>query len=261
MMAYNRLRIHNRGWALRFLLMAVLGMGAATGAMGQLAGADWTYYGKRGPEHWSRLDPAYAACSKGREQSPVDIRGAKVDPALKPIEFHYLSGPVTVVNTGRTVRVDVTPGSYIVAGGVRYELTEFHFHHPAENAVNGKLADLSANLLHKSADGQTAIVEVRMNEGRTNGVLAALWPSLPRAGATAKIGEAVNPMGLLPADRSFYSFPGSLTVPPCTEGVHWFVMQREVELSGDQLQAIATLYPDNARRLQPTHGRKVAMSQ
>ena len=229
-------------------------------AMGQQA--DWTYYGKRGPEHWSKLDPAYAACNKGKEQSPIDIRGAKPEVSLKPIEFHYLSGPVTLLNTGHTVRVDVAPGSYILANGVRYDLVEFHFHHPAEDAVNGKLADFSVNLLHKSASGELAVIEVRMNEGRTNGLLAALWPSLPRiAHATAKIDDAINPMGLLPGNRSYYGFLGSLTVPPCTEGVHWFVMQQETELSGDQLQAFSTLYVDNARRLQATHGRKIGSSQ
>ena len=130
----------------------------------------WTYYGRKGPSSWGKLDPAYSACSKGKQQSPIDIRGAKRNPALQPIEFHYISGPVTLVNTGITIRVDVTPGGYIVFNGVRYDLVEFHFHHPAEDLVDGKLSDIQIDLVHKNAAGQKAIIGVRLNEGRVNGV-------------------------------------------------------------------------------------------
>jgi carbonic anhydrase len=226
------------------------------------SGAPWTYYGRKGPSSWGRLDPAYSACSKGKQQSPIDIRGAKRDPALKPIEFHYISGPVALVNTGVTVRVDVAPGGYIVFNGVRYDLVEFHFHHPAEDLVDGKLSDLQIDLVHKNAAGQKAIVAVRLNEGRVNGALAALWPTLPATpGATATIQDFFNPLGLLPLDRSYWSYMGSITVPPCTEGVQWIAMQNATELAQDQLQAFARLYPDNARPPQALHGRKIEASQ
>ena len=237
-------------------------MAQQTAPASAASGANWSYYGKLGPSHWAKLDPSYAACARGKQQSPIDIRGAKVDPSLKPIEFHYLTGPVTMVNTGHTVRVDVAPGSYIIAGGTRYDLVEFHFHDPAEDLLDGKDADLGIDLLHKSASGEIAVIAVRMNEGNTDGVLAALWPSLPRTvGATTKIDEPINPAGLLPADRGYYAFTGSLTVPPCTEGVHWFVMKHTRESSGDQLAAYAALYPQSARPLQPLHGRKIGASQ
>lgn len=246
---------------MRLIPLGILALGAATAFAQQSTASDWTYYGKRGPEHWGRLSPAYAACSNGKQQSPIDIRGVKVDPALKPIEFHYLAGPVTITNTGHTIRVDVAPGSYIVANGIRYDLIEFHFHHPGEDAVNGKLADFEANLLHKGSSGEIAVIEVRMNEGVVNGLLASLWPSLPRQpGSSAKLSDDINPAGLFPADKSYYTYIGSITVPPCTEGVHWFVMKQETTLSGEQLQNFSNLYPDNARRLQAIHGRKVTAS-
>ena len=226
------------------------------------AGADWGYYGKKGPSGWGHLDPAYSACSKGKEQSPIDIRGAKVDKTLQPIEFHYLSGPVTIVNTGHTVRINVAPGSYILSSGKRYDLVEFHFHHPAEDLVDGKLSDLVIDLVHKNAAGELSIIGVRVNEGRVNGALAALWPSLPATtGTPVSIQEPFDPLGLLPADHSYWSYLGSITVPPCTEGVHWLFMQTPTELSQDQLEAFAKLYPNNARPIQPTHGRKIAASQ
>jgi carbonic anhydrase len=226
------------------------------------SGAPWSYYGRTGPSNWGHLDPQYSACSKGKLQSPIDIRGAKVDPALRPIEFHYLSGPVTLVNTGHTVRVNVVPGSYIVVGGARYDLVEFHFHHPAEDLVNGKLSDLQIDIVHKNPAGELAIIGVRVNEGRVNGSLAALWPSLPPTpGATTSIQADFNPLGLLPADRSYWSYTGSITVPPCTEGVHWLAMQTATELAQDQWQAFAKLYPDDARPIEPTNKRKIAASR
>jgi len=226
------------------------------------SGAAWGYYGKTGPSNWGHLDPQYSACSKGKAQSPIDIRGVKADPSLHPIEFHYLSGPLTLVNTGHTVRANVVPGGYIVFGGARYDLVEFHFHHPAEDLVNGKLSDLQIDLVHKNAAGELAIIGVRVNEGVVNGSLAALWPKLPQtAGATASIQDDFNPLGLLPADRRYWSYVGSITVPPCTEGVRWIVMQTATELSQDQLRAFGQLYPDDARQTQPMNKRKIGASQ
>ncbi len=248
---------------MRAFVLFVLGAGFTAFAQQPApAGTEWSYYGSKGPANWHRLDPAYAACGKGKLQSPIDIRGAKVNPALPPIEFHYVSGPVTLVNTGHTIRINVIPGSYIVVGGARYDLVEFHFHHPAEDLVNGKLSDMVIDLVHKNAAGELSILAVRLDEGRINGSLAALWPSLPKtAGATSKVEELFNPLGLLPSDRSYWSFVGSITVPPCTEGVHWLSMQNPTELSQEQLQAFARLYPDNARPLQATHGRKIEASR
>ena len=249
---------------MRFPALAALFFGVATMAVAQTAppaGAPWDYLGKRGELAWGKLDPAYKACSQGHEQSPIDIRGAKLNKALQPIEFHYMTGPVTLENTGHTVVVQVQPGSYIVAGGVRYDLVQFHFHHPGEEAVKGKLTDMDIHLVHKSADGKTAVVAIRLTESLTtppNAVLAQLWPSLPmKVGDTEKVTDSVNPGGLLPADRGYWTYMGSLTAPPCTEGVRWFVFEQEMTLSRGQLRAFATLYKINSRPLQDTHGRRI----
>jgi carbonic anhydrase len=246
-------------------LIAVLGFSVAVVAQQAAtppAGPDWGYYGKKGPYGWSKLDPAYSACSKGKLQSPIDIRSAKRNPALQPIDFHYVSGPVTLVNTGHTIRINVAPGGYINFNGTRYDLVEFHFHHPAEDLVEGKLSDMVIDLVHKNAAGQLAIIAVRLNEGRVNGSLAALWPSLPQTtGATASIQDSFNPLGLLPANRNYWNYVGSITVPPCTEGVQWLFMQNPTELAQDQLETFARLYPDNARPLQSKNGRKIESSQ
>jgi carbonic anhydrase len=225
---------------------------------------NWSYQGKTGPLVWGKLDPAYQACSKGREQSPLDIRGAHLNKALGSIEFHYIAGQVTLKNDGHTIVAHVNPGSYIVAGGVRYELVEFDFHHPGEQAVRGKLSDMDVHLLHRSADGKLAVVAVRLMEdlGNPNAVLAALWPHLPlTTGATEKVQEMVSAGGLLPADRGYWTYAGSLTTPPCTEGVRWFVLEQELSLSRDQLRAFAALFRMNTRGLQEAHGRRIEANE
>ena len=244
---------------MRIPVLAILALCFATLAAAQTA-APWEYEGKRGALAWGKLDPAYRACSQGREQSPIDIRGAHLNKALQPIEFHYIAGTVLLRNDGHTIEGRMGAGSYIVAGGVRYELVQFHFHHPSEEAVKGKLTDMDIHMVHKSADGKLAVVAVRLVEdaAKPNAVLAALWPHLPRtAGASEKVTEMVNPAGLLPADRGYWTYTGSLTTPPCTEGVRWFVLEQEIGLSRDQLRAFAALFKVNTRPLQDPHGRRI----
>jgi carbonic anhydrase len=232
------------------------------GASAQQAGAPWGYDGKIGPLNWGHLDPAYSACSHGKEQAPIDIRGAHLNKNLPPIEIHYISGAMTLVNNGHTVQVTPPAGSYIVVQGVRYDLVQFHFHHPGEEAVKGKLPDMSLHLVHKSADGKVVVIAVRLNEGNGNAVLASLWQHLPTTvGATDKTTDSESPAGLLPTDRGYWTYEGSLTAPPCTEGVRWFVFEQQVELSRDQLRAFAALYKVNSRMLQSTRGRKIEASE
>ncbi len=243
-------------------------MSVATIAFAQQAttatGAPWDYVGKRGVLEWGKLDPAYKACSQGHEQSPIDIRGAHLNKALQPIEFHYISGPVTLENNGHTIIAHVDPGSYIVAGGVRYELQQFHFHHPAEEAVKGKLTDMDVHLVHKSADGKTAVIAIRFSEDRgdANAVLATLWDHLPtQPNTTQKVATFVNPGGFLPTDRGYWTYMGSLTVPPCTEGVRWFVYEDVMAMSREQRLAIAAIFKVNSRPLQDLHGRRIEANE
>jgi carbonic anhydrase len=147
-----------------------------------------------------------------------------------------------------------------VAGGVRYDLVQFHFHHPCEEPVKGKLADMDIHLVHKSADGKVLVLAVRLLEdpGFPNATLSTLWEHLPtKVGASEKITEMVNPGGLLPADRGYWTYMGSLTTPPCTEGVRWYVFEQELSISRDQLRDFGALYNINSRPVQDTHGRRI----
>ena len=240
------------------------GMLVAAAAAAAQSGAEWEYAGKRGPLVWGKLDPTYKACSQGHAQSPIDIRGAHLNKALAPIEFHYVSGAATLENDGHTILVHASPASYIVAGGARYQLDHLEFHHPSETAVKGRLTELEVDLVHKSADGKQAVVALRFKEdrGAPNAVFAALFPHLPAtAGATAKVPESVNPAGLLPADRAYWTYTGSLTTPPCTEGVAWFVLEEEQTVSREQLRAYMSLFRVTSRPLQEMHGRRIEATQ
>ena len=226
--------------------------------------ANWSYQGKTGPLVWGKLDPAYQACSKGHEQSPVDIRNAHLDHALQPIEFHYIGAAVKLENTGRGIVVEVDPGSYILVDGVRYNLMRYEFHRPSEHAVKGKLSDMEVDLIHSSADGKMAILGVRLSEdrGHPNATVATLWQHLPAtAGASEKITDMVDAAGLLPADRGYWTYTGSELTPPCAEGVRWFVFENELSISRTQLRAFADLFRMNTRPLQDLHGRRIEANE
>lgn len=247
---------------MRFFFAAGLIFAAGTVACAQ--SVNWSYDGRTGPLNWGRLDPAYKACSEGREQAPIDIRGAHLNKDLQPIQFHYITGPVTLENTGNNIIVHVNPGSYIIADGVRYELQQFHFHRPSEEAVKGKLTDMDVHLVHQSADGKVAEIAVRfmMSHGEANAMLAALWPHLPTTkGTVEKTTEMVNPGGFLPADRGYWTYIGSKTTPPCTEGVRWFVYQDVLGISRAQLQTFISIFRMNSRPLQDAHGRRIEANE
>ncbi|HUN82994.1 MAG TPA: carbonic anhydrase family protein [Terracidiphilus sp.] len=248
---------------MRFERVAALVFVAATVAAAQ-SGAPWDYRGKQGPVNWGKLDPAYRACSQGHEQSPVDIRGAHLDKNLAALQFHFIAGPVTLINDGRTITLQVYPGSTMVADGVTYELKNLTFHRPSENAVKGKLTDMDAELLFRSTDGKMAVVATRMllDWGEPNATIATLWEHLPtKAGTSEKIADMVNPGGLLPADPGYWTFMGSLSTPPCTEGVRWFVFQTPITISRAQLSAYTDIFSMDSRPLQEMHGRKVSANE
>ncbi len=240
-------------------MMGASGVGAAQ------SGANWSYEGRTGPVMWGKLDRAYEACAKGKEQSPLDIRGAHLDKSLLPLEFHYVAGPMTLENTGRGIVAHVDPGSFMVADGLhRYNLVELDFHHPSEHPVKGKLADMEVDLVHRSDEGKLAIVAVRLNEdrGSPNALLATLWAHLPmRPGTTAKVTDLVSAGGLLPGDRGYWTYAGSEVTPPCSEDVRWFVFQEDLSISREQLRLFAGLYKLNTRPVQDPHGRKIEASE
>ena len=217
----------------------------------------WGYEGPQAPEHWSSLDPGFAVCGDGREQSPIDLTGAERE-ALSEIGFEYAPSPISILNTGNTIQVDYQAGSGIVLDGTRYGLVQFHFHHRSEHTVDGADFPLELHLVHADADGALAVVGVFLEEGAANEALAPVWRHLPaEAGPAALVAGMVDANALLPERRTTWRYPGSLTTPPCSEGVSWLMMTEPVTASREQIEAFGALFPINNRPVQPLNGRRL----
>jgi carbonic anhydrase len=222
--------------------------------------AHWGYSGENGANHWGSMEPGFALCKNGKEQSPININMAGTG---KPsaIDFGYAQSGAEVINNGHTIQVNLANGGAIKLDGSDYTLLQFHFHTPSEEKIGGKSYPMVAHLVHKSAAGQLAVVAVLFELGDENQALKPIFSALPaKAAETTKLMSGFNTMSILPAYKGHYKFMGSLTTPPCSEGVHWQVMKQRVELSKQQLESFRKLYPMNARPVQPLHGRKVEES-
>jgi carbonic anhydrase len=222
----------------------------------------WSYSGQEGPNEWAKLDSTFAACSIGKTQSPIDIRDAK-KADLPALRFDYNSVPLNIIDNGHTIQVNYPTGSTLTFGKKLYTLKQFHFHHPSEEHVNGHGYDMVAHLVHADAEGHLAVVAVFFKKEKANPFIDLVWQNLPteKGKAVDVSGVALNAKDLLPADHGYYTFSGSLTTPPCSEGVTWYVMKNPVTLSDAQVAAFAKLYPRNARPIQAANGREILETQ
>jgi len=220
----------------------------------------WDYQGVAGPESWGTLQAEFSKCSVGTRQSPIDIRdGVKVQ--LDPVQFDYRPTGFRVIDNGHTVQVNVGAGNSIEVMGRRYDLVQFHFHRPSEERINGRQFDMVAHLVHKDIDGRLAVVAVLLDRGSAQPIVQAIWNNLPlEKGEEVMAKTSIDLNALLPADKSYYTYMGSLTTPPCSEGVLWMVMKNPVPISADQIGIFARLYPMNARPIQQASGRLIKES-
>ena len=228
------------------------------------AAPHWTYEGADGPEHWGDLDPAYRTCKLGHLQSPIDIPSSELKAShLDPIRFEYKPSPLKIVDNGHTVMATAAPGSFIRLGSAEYELQQVHFHRPSEETVDGKHSAMVAHLVHKNKEGALAVVAVLFEEGAPNAALDALFGHLPATPSKEEspAGVMLDAAKLLPTTTAYFTFQGSLTTPPCTEGVTWYVLRQPATASPDQLAAFAKRYPHNARPTQAHDGREIRESQ
>lgn len=222
-----------------------------------LAAPTWTYEGAAGAEHWAELDPSYAACG-GKNQSPVNITGT-VDAQLPPLVFDYKAPATDVVNNGHTVQTNIAAGSSIEVDARRFALKQFHAHAPSENVVDGKSYPLEIHFVHADESGNLAVVAIFFEEGNANPALETLWKTVPESNASRPASApAATVSTLLPTNRDYYRFSGSLTTPPCTEGVRWLVMKTPVTASAGQIEAFRhAVHHANNRPVQPLNARLI----
>jgi carbonic anhydrase len=180
---------------------------------------------------------------------------------LEPIQFDYRTTGFSVIDNGHTVQVNLPSGNTITVLGRRFELLQFHFHRPSEERINGKQYDMVAHLVHKDAEGKLAVVAVLLDRGAAQPLIQAVWNALPLEKNEAQAAPGTIDLNkLLPEDRRYYTYMGSLTTPPCSEGVLWMVMKTPVPVSPDQIEIFSRLYPMNARPVQPQAGRLIKES-
>lgn len=220
----------------------------------------WSYEGETGPANWGKINPAWAKCGSGNRQSPIDIRdGMKVE--LEQISFDYHPSTFNVTDNGHTVQVMVGGGNFLTVQNRMYELIQFHFHRPSEERINGKGYEMVVHLVHKDAEGRIAMLALLIERGKSQPVIQTVWNNLPLEKLeTLAPAVVLDPMELLPARRDYFTFMGSMTTPPCQEGVLWLVMKEPVQASPAQMALFSRLYPLNSRPIQPSSGRIIKES-
>jgi carbonic anhydrase len=240
----------------KLALWAVVAL--AIGPTGTALAQHWGYEGEAGPQNWGKLDAKFAACASGKNQSPIDLK-AFVEADLKPLKLDYKAGIADILNNGHTVQVNYGAGSSLAVDGVSFELKQFHFHAPSENKISGKPFPLEGHLVHADKDGNLAVLAVMFQEGAANALITRLWEKMPnKAGDKSAFPTGLSVSQLLPKERDYYRFNGSLTTPPCSEGVRWFVMKKPATASKAQIQQFSkAVGVANNRPIQPTHARSV----
>lgn len=226
--------------------------------------AHWSYMGETGPQAWGQLQPEFGTCATGQRQSPINIEDSyTLQGPAEPLRFNYSPSNGTVINNGHTIQVEMQGSNSLAVRGAAYSLLQIHFHSPSEEQVNFRQFAMVAHLVHQNAQGQLAVVAVLFDTGEANPVIDKIWTYMPldvndRVSMPAGL---LNLKELLPQDQRYYQFFGSLTTPPCTEGVLWMVLKQTVQISQAQLRLFQQLYPNNARPVQPVNNRPVRNAQ
>jgi carbonic anhydrase len=241
----------------------ILAAGAPLALAADVVPHHWSYSGETGPAHWASEDESFATCGIGKQQSPIDIEKS-VRKDLPAIKFAYQPTPLKVTDTGHSFQVNAAAGSGgITVGDEHYDLVQIHFHEPSEERIHGHGYAMVAHIVHKNAKGELAVVAVLINKGKTNSFLQPVFDNFPASGTpeSAVAGANINVGELLPTNQGYFTFDGSLTTPPCSEHVRWFVLKTPVEASEKQLNQFGARYHGNARPTQKLNGRTIEESK
>jgi len=220
---------------------------------------EWSYEEPTGPANWGSLSPAFRTCGEGSRQSPIDLRDAARRRAAR-IRTAYTPSALIQEHNGETVEVRSDLAQTLYVGDKPYALVQFHFHSPAEHSVAGARRPLEIHFVHQAPDGERAVLGALVRVGRANAEFGLLADSFPRiAGQETRVNVPVDLRRLLPASRRAYRYAGSLTTPPCTEGIRWMVLAKPLRISERQLEALRAVVERNARPVQPRNGRRLVL--
>jgi carbonic anhydrase len=228
------------------------------------APAHWDYGPEHGPAHWASLEPEFSKCDSGERQSPIDLPQSATEAATDPpvrLEIDRREHAAEVTNNGHTIQVDEAGADILTIGDEAYSLVQYHFHSPSENTVGGQYLPMEMHLVHKSAAGGLAVLAVFIQEGAENPSFAPVWTHLRKEKGHVSLKHAAVVDKILPTDWTIWRFDGSLTTPPCSEGVKWLVFREPISLSAQQIAAFRSVIDGNNRPTQPLQGRPVSMGR
>jgi len=246
---------------LSVLLSLVLTPSAQSSPLQSSQSVLWTYSGEAGADAWGDLSSKFVACRQGKQQSPIAL-DKTFKASLGSIEFDYKDTPFKAINNGHTIEVKYEHGSSIKIEGKQYELQQFHFHAPSEHTIGSQNYPIELHLVHKNKDGELAVIGVFLKEGKPNELIQTLLANLPgKEGEETVKDIRINANALSPTDKSYYHYSGSLTTPPCSEGVNWYVLKTPIEVSQEQIAKFASVYSENARPIQPLNQRVIEVKE
>lgn len=226
--------------------------------------AHWTYSGDTGPAHWGDLSPKFSLCKSGKNQSPIDVTESVAvgTTRLAGLDVFYKPATLKIVNNGHTIQVNYPVGSYIKIGHHRYDLLQYHFHTPSEHTRNGVHYPLEMHLVHKDHDGNLAVISVLFEEGKMNPFLDKIILNAPIKLNAPRLAKKItfSPTQFFPKNKTFFKYSGSLTTPPCSEGVYWIVFKYTAQASAGQIQDIQNMLGNNNRPVQPPYARSLLKS-
>lgn len=240
------------------LLSVMLAYSIGAQAASSPSAPHWSYEGNAGPDHWAELSADFQTCHNGKFQSPIDIRHT-IEGRLPPLKLEFHTAAENLVNNGHTLQVNVDDEDDFMLDGETFRLKQYHFHTPSENQIDGHSYPLEAHFVHANADGEIAVIAVMFEVGKENTALNPIIAAMPKQlNQEVVVKQRMDLKPLFPEDRHYYRFSGSLTTPPCTEGLRWLVMKHPVTLSQSQLHDFQlALKNSNNRPLQPLHGRLI----
>lgn len=241
-----------RRTALMFTVLSVLSVPAIVQAGDGHGKAHWGYSGAEGFQHWGDLSAEFHACKDGVSQSPIDIRAYNAE-NLPALHTSYHAGELEVINNGHTIQVNAGDSGSLSVDGKTYKLLQFHFHTPSEHYIDGAPYPMELHFVHKASDGTLGVIGVMMQLGAHNNAIDKIWRATKASGGRASLSAA----DLLPSNLDYYKYEGSLTTPPCSEGVQWHVIKDTIKISPQQLHAFQALFSVNARPVQPQNSRKI----
>jgi carbonic anhydrase len=233
--------------AIRFTIVVLLIL--AAGLFASHAGAQsFGYLGGNGPAHWGELRTEWKTCSTGKNQSPVDFEIVR---SRQRLSIDYTKSSGEIINNGHTIEVKTEGRNILKLKDTVYELEQFHFHTASEHTVKGRGFDMEMHLVHKSEEGRIAVIGVFLKRGRNSGALSRIFENLPNdVNVSHRLEKPFHPAELLPSSRTHYAYVGSLTTPPCTEGVQWIVMTEPMTVSDEDMAQFADRIKFNARMVQ-----------